>query len=56
MIEEALRAKVRTALADPRRSLPLDEVFARLRAHHEARLKARNHDIGHNFEADIDVK
>lgn len=39
-IETVLRRKVQEALEDPRPSLPADQVFAELRAHHEARLKA----------------
>lgn len=32
-------ARIRESLADPRPSIPADEVFAELKARHEARLK-----------------
>ena len=38
--DDLLRRKVETAFADPRPSIPADEVFAELRSHHEATLKA----------------
>jgi antitoxin ParD1/3/4 len=36
---EYMRAKVKESLDDPRPSVPAEEVFARLRARHEKRLK-----------------
>lgn len=43
MLDEALREKVRTALADARPSVPAKDVFARLSARHEERVKAEDH-------------
>lgn len=47
--EEALndwmRARIQEALDDPRPSVPLDEVFARLRARHNARMAADGEDL-----------
>jgi antitoxin ParD1/3/4 len=40
MDDATLRARVREALDDPNRAIPADRVFAELRAHHEARVKA----------------
>jgi len=40
MDDATLRARVRDALDDPRPPIPADRVFAELRAHHEARVKA----------------
>jgi antitoxin ParD1/3/4 len=40
MLDEVLRERICAALADPRPSLPLDEVFDRLRARHAQRAKA----------------
>jgi antitoxin ParD1/3/4 len=37
-----LQAKVDEALNDPRPSIPAEQVFAELRAHHAARLKAKS--------------
>lgn len=42
-LDELLRAKVQSALDDPRPSLPAEDVFAELRAQH-ARLKASRRD------------
>ncbi len=39
-IETVLRRKVQEALDDPSPSIPADQVFAELRAHHAGRLKA----------------
>lgn len=39
-LDEALREKVRAAMADRRPSASAAEVFARLRAHHSRRVKA----------------
>lgn len=39
-IEDHLRAKVATALADPRKSVPAADVFERLRAVHAKAIKA----------------
>jgi antitoxin ParD1/3/4 len=39
-IEAMLRRKVREALDDPRPSIPADQVFAELRAHHAEQVKA----------------
>lgn len=44
ILDEMLREKVRAALADPRPSVPLEEVFARLHARHQERLKADDRD------------
>ena len=44
-LDEILRRKVEASLADPRPSIPAEEVFARLRAHHANQMKpakARN--------------
>ena len=43
-IDAVLRRKVQEALDDPRPSLPADQVFADLRAHHEARMKTAERD------------
>ncbi|GJE60347.1 hypothetical protein MPOCJGCO_2458 [Methylobacterium trifolii] len=43
-IDAVLREKVRDALDDPRPSLPADQVFDELRAHHAARMKAAGRD------------
>jgi len=43
LLEEALREKLRASLADPRPSLPAEEVFARARARHDTRMKAEGH-------------
>jgi antitoxin ParD1/3/4 len=39
-INGEMRQKIRAALDDPRADIPAEEVFARLRANHEGRLKA----------------
>jgi antitoxin ParD1/3/4 len=39
-LEEFLRRKVESSLADPRPSIPAEKVFAGLRAHHAKQLKA----------------
>ena len=39
--EAELKAKVEEALADPRPSIPMDEVFAELRALHASRVASR---------------
>lgn len=39
-IDAVLRHKVQQALDDPRASIPADQVFAELRAHHAERMKA----------------
>lgn len=39
-IDAVLRQKVQEALDDPRPSIPSDQVFAELRAHHAERMKA----------------
>jgi antitoxin ParD1/3/4 len=39
-LDAILKARVEEALADPAPSIPQDEVFAALRAHHTARAKA----------------
>lgn len=43
MLDEALREKVRMSLVDARPSVPAKDVFARLRACHEERVKAEDH-------------
>jgi antitoxin ParD1/3/4 len=43
-LDEVLREKVREALDDPRPSIPADQVFAELRAHHAGRHKASKRD------------
>ncbi len=40
VLDEALREKVRAAMADRRPSVPAGEVFKRLRAHHSRQVKA----------------
>lgn len=40
-LDEVLRRKVEAALADPRPSIPAEDVFARLRAHHAKQVKAK---------------
>ncbi len=40
-LEEILRHKVATSLSDPRPSVPAEDVFARLRAHHAKQVKAK---------------
>ena len=39
-LDTLLREKVKASLADPRPSVPADEVFKRLRARHARRVKA----------------
>jgi hypothetical protein len=39
-----MRQKIGAALDDPRADIPAAEVFARLRAYHEGRLKAGPHE------------
>jgi hypothetical protein len=39
-INETMRQKIRASLADPRADISAADVFARLRAFHEGRLKA----------------
>lgn len=39
-LDELLRQKVKAALADPRPSVPAADVFKRLRARHQRRVKA----------------
>jgi len=39
-LDEYLRRKVEAALADPRRSIPAEKVFTRLRARHAKQVKA----------------
>ena len=41
IVDDMMRRKVREAYDDPRPSIPAEEVFARLRAHHAERMKAR---------------
>jgi antitoxin ParD1/3/4 len=36
----SMREKIRESIADPRPSVPMDEVFERLRRRHEERVKA----------------
>jgi len=43
-LDEVLRRKVEAALTDPEPSRPAGDVFARLRQHNEARLKAERRD------------
>jgi antitoxin ParD1/3/4 len=43
-LEELLRRKVESSLADPRPSIPAENVFARLRAHHAKQVKAKKRD------------
>lgn len=40
-LEEILRRKVEASLADPRPSIPAEDVFARLRSHHAKQVKAK---------------
>ena len=40
LLDEVLREKVKAAMADPRPSVPVGEVFKRLRAHHTKAVKA----------------
>ena len=40
ILDEALREKVKAAMADRRPSVPAADVFRRLRAHHGRRMKA----------------
>jgi antitoxin ParD1/3/4 len=39
MIDEIMRQKIRASLADPRPDIPAEDVFARLRAHHQDQLQ-----------------
>jgi antitoxin ParD1/3/4 len=39
-IDEVMRQKIRTSLADPGSDIPAEDVFARLRAYHQGQLKA----------------
>ena len=43
-LEEILRRKVESSLADSRPSIPAEEVFARLRAHHAEQITACKRD------------
>ena len=40
-LDDLLRRKVEAALADPRSSIPAEDVFGRLRAHHVKQLKVK---------------
>lgn len=40
-LDEILRRKVESSLADPRPSIPAEDVFTRLRAHHAKQVKAK---------------
>ena len=40
-LDDMLRRKVEAALDDPRPSIPAEDVFARLRAHHAKQVKAK---------------
>jgi antitoxin ParD1/3/4 len=44
ILEEALREKVRASLADDQPTRSAEEVFARLKAHHDTRSKAEHRD------------
>jgi antitoxin ParD1/3/4 len=39
-MDEIMRQKILASLADPRADIPAEDVFARLRAHHEDQLKS----------------
>jgi len=41
-IDEVMREKIRASLADPRADISAEDVFARLYAYHEDRLKAES--------------
>jgi len=43
-LEEVLRRKVEASLADSRLSIPAEDVFSRLRAHHAERVAADKRD------------
>lgn len=43
-IDVVPRQRLQEALADPRAPIPADQVFSRLRSHHEDRLKAAERD------------
>jgi antitoxin ParD1/3/4 len=43
-LDAVLRQKVQAALDDPRPTIPADQVFAELRAHHAERMKAPERD------------
>jgi hypothetical protein len=38
--DEVMRQKIHAFLADPRADIPVEDVFARLRAYHEGQVKA----------------
>jgi antitoxin ParD1/3/4 len=40
-LDEILRRKVEISLADPRPSIPAEDVFARLRTHHAKQVKVK---------------
>jgi antitoxin ParD1/3/4 len=40
LLDEVLRERVKASMADPRPSVPAGDVFKRLRARHDRRLKA----------------
>jgi len=44
-LEEVLRRKVEASLADPRPSVPAEDVFSRLRAHHAGQPSAKKRDL-----------
>ena len=44
-LDEVLRRKVEASLADSRPSIPAEDVFARLKAHHTGQVKAEKHGL-----------
>ena len=44
VVDEVMREKIRASLADPRADVSAEDVFARLRAHHENQAKAKQRD------------
>ena len=41
VIDQVMREQIRASLADPRPDVPAEDVFARLRAHHADKQKAK---------------
>jgi antitoxin ParD1/3/4 len=42
LLDQVMREKIEASLADPRPDIPAEEVFARLRAHHDEQVKAKS--------------
>ena len=45
VVDQVMREKIRASLADPRSDIPIEEVFAHLRAHHANRTKGNQGEV-----------